>query len=354
PLEAVREVGPGEGEVLIDDAPVRVAGSSGECNAVQVRLARGDRVTLVARDATPDGSEWWSIDPPAGEFRWVSRAALEPLPRTQPAVTPREVEPPAQPRIDTLGVAPIAPVEADSPPRDVPAAFPTTDFAASPPFAAQPAVTAQPSPRTLPPITPLGGDFAQRLTALELALATIVVERPNLWRFESLETEAAALLVASPTEGDRQAVRALAERIDRFGAIGDRYRAGRASAEAVAGGAWRRSSERSAANPMAIAEPDGGVARVPSDVRLTATRTGGNAAEGVLRPVVSQRPGAPKFALVDDRGRVTTLVTPSTGVDLAPLVGRRLSVDGPPGFVPEYNRPHVTAERVTALETYRR
>jgi hypothetical protein len=344
----VREIASGEGEVLRDDTPVRLSGVGGECNAVQVRLDRGDRVRLVARDTTPDGNQWWSIEPPAGEFRWVPREAVE---RTTVAVRPQGVTP--------LGSLDSAGPSTQTVPAAAPlAAFPTTKpFEPFAPYADTGASQPVTSPRALPPVTPIGGDFSQRLTALELALATIVVERPSVWRFEPLEAEAASLLVAAPSEADRQAVRDIADRIDRFATIGDRYRAGRGSTDAVAQSGWRQSGPRPGANGLAIAEPNGGfdgAANLAPDVRRTKATTPNGSAEGVLRPVVSARPGAPTFALVDDRGRVTTLVTPSPGVDLTALVGKRLSIDGAPGFVPEYNRPHMTAERVTPLETFRR
>ena len=72
-------------------------------------------------------------------------------------------------------------------------------------------------------------------------------------------------------------------------------------------------------------------------------------AVGILRPVVSKRPGAPQFALVDDRGQVVTFVTPTPDINLQPYLGRRVGIAGNRGFIPEFNRAHVTAGRVTPL-----
>jgi hypothetical protein len=72
-------------------------------------------------------------------------------------------------------------------------------------------------------------------------------------------------------------------------------------------------------------------------------------AVGILRPVVSRRPGAPQFALVDDRGQVISFVTPSPDVNLQPYLGHRVGITGNRGFIPEFNRAHVTAGRVTPL-----
>ena len=78
-------------------------------------------------------------------------------------------------------------------------------------------------------------------------------------------------------------------------------------------------------------------------------------ATGMLKPVVSQRPKAPKFALVDDQGKVVSFVTPTAKLDLNQYVGRRVGVHGSRGYMPEYRRAHVTAGRVTPLsDTVRR
>jgi hypothetical protein len=73
-------------------------------------------------------------------------------------------------------------------------------------------------------------------------------------------------------------------------------------------------------------------------------------AVGTLKPVVSRREHAPRYALVDDHGDVVTFVTASADMNLQPYVGKRIGVRGSRGFMPEYRRAHVTASRVTPLE----
>ena len=70
---------------------------------------------------------------------------------------------------------------------------------------------------------------------------------------------------------------------------------------------------------------------------------------GTLRPVISRRRDAPRYALVDGEGDVLTFVTPSPGVNLQPYVGQRIAVIGTRGYMPEFKRPHVTAARITPL-----
>jgi hypothetical protein len=59
--------------------------------------------------------------------------------------------------------------------------------------------------------------------------------------------------------------------------------------------------------------------------------------------VVSRRPDAPRWALVDENNNVLAFVAPQTGVNLAPLVGQQVSVRGAKGYMPEYKRPYLVA-----------
>ena len=183
-------------------------------------------------------------------------------------------------------------------------------------------------------------EFDQRLTALELALSTIISEKPNLWRFDTLEAEASSLLMAAPGEKERQVVREVATRIDSFAAIAGRYRETR--------GSFAELDRAKIAPPTQLTK-----AQEPQQTKSEADKLGYDAV-GVLRSVVSQRAEAPKFALVDGKGKVTTFLTPTPDLNLQSLIGKRIGVKGSRGFMPAYKREHLTANRVTALETVRR
>jgi hypothetical protein len=72
-------------------------------------------------------------------------------------------------------------------------------------------------------------------------------------------------------------------------------------------------------------------------------------AVGLLKPVVSRSDHSPHYALVDDKGKVVSFVTPTTDVNLQPYIGRRIGVNGTRGFMPEYRRAHVMANRITPI-----
>lgn len=232
---------------------------------------------------------------------------------------------------------------------------PTTPLAAesrSPPDAATPAryETAAPAatasePAATKPVAsgPAGQpSFEQRLIALELALSTIVVERPNLWQFDRLDSEAAELLTLATNDAQRFAIRDVAARLDNFRRLGAKLRG---SAEDASG--WRSPSQSVAAATPRLA---------PATQPTSTSRPGGHDASGVLRPVVSQRPDAPKYAVIDDEGRIAALVTPTPAIDarLKGMVGQRVGLDGQRGYRTDFRREHVVAERVTPLDTLRR
>lgn len=64
---------------------------------------------------------------------------------------------------------------------------------------------------------------------------------------------------------------------------------------------------------------------------------------GRLATVVSRRPDAPRWALVDEQNNVLVFVAPQTGLDMSPLVGQQVTVRGARGYMPEYKRPYLVA-----------
>jgi hypothetical protein len=244
-----------------------------------------------------------------------------------------------------------------SPPTDA-APIPITEAATPARYEmAPPAVTPAPvePATTMPATTPLPTtttgqpSFEQRLIALELALSTIVVERPSFWRFERLDSEATELLTLASNDAQRNAVRDTAARIDNFRRLGAQLRnEAQLRNGAEDAGGWRSPTSQAVAQSTP---------RLAPPTQLTSTRdASGHDASGVLRPVVSQRPDAPKYAVIDDAGRIAALVTPTPELDtrLKGMVGQRVGLDGQRGYRTDLRREHVVAECVTPLDTLRR
>jgi hypothetical protein len=175
-------------------------------------------------------------------------------------------------------------------------------------------------------------DLLRQLTDIELRLSRIVAEPPATWQIEPLRQEGLQLLAGASDQANRAAIGATLAKLDRFAAIARQYQ-------------QRGQVAASASQPPITPIPYGSA---PDTRHLTPT-TSQYDAVGILRPVVSKRAGAPQFALVDDRGQVISFVTPTPDVNLQPYLGTRIGVTGSRGYIPEFQRAHVTAGRVSPL-----
>jgi uncharacterized protein YraI len=360
----------GLAKVTKDNAASRVGSRlSSHRDVVQVRLRKGETVKILGKD--DQGSEtWYKIAPPAGEFRWVAANCLafaesgdaggssagsvtrashdEPAGASlgtkssdlmaPPLVSAADLAPPSvmPSSATTSGIATSIASTTSSPTAKVATALPA---ATAPTAAASKADAASPKADITPIVSPTAPspETAQQLGELELRLSRMVAEPPATWNIDALQQSAEQLLSKADTVADREAVKATLAKIDRFGAIQRR-------SAAVGGGTATGNISPATITPLP------GVGQTGS----TAASASGGAvgqfdAVGVLRPVVSKRPGAPQFALVDDRGQVVTFVTPTPDINLQPYLGRRIGVVGSRGYIPEFHRAHVTAGRVTPL-----
>jgi hypothetical protein len=211
------------------------------------------------------------------------------------------------------------------------------------------------------------GPLDPRVAEMQIRLSQIVIGAPTSWQFSALREETAAMLAGEQSPECREQLRDLLERIATFETVQARYRTQSAGGPGVASTAV--AATNSAAAPgSALGTSDGSevLARIRADlgrengVTPTPGTAAGSAAApatealydavGTLKPVVSKRPNAPQFALIDDHGDVVTFVTAAPDVNLRAYVGQRIGVRGSRGFMPEYRRAHVVASRVTTLE----
>jgi hypothetical protein len=183
----------------------------------------------------------------------------------------------------------------------------------------------------------------RQLTEIEMRLSRMASASPHLWNTERLERDTEQLLSQAQSDADRNAIKVTMSKIDQFDALGRRYQGGAGSGD-----------PRTTRAVVGLSEA-GTVAAAPNYASQSAPVVAGPGeagrydAVGILRPVISKRPGAPQFALVDERGQVVTFVTPTPDVNLQTYLGRRVGIAGNRGFMPEFNRAHVTAGRVTPL-----
>jgi hypothetical protein len=350
-------------EAVRGQVPVRVGSHPAAArDVVQVELEDGERVQVL-ETVSLDGEFWHKIAPPSGEFRWIHEAQVAGPGGSRTTST-------AATHDGTESGLP-EPV-AESPATDGPGYRIARHSAAAVPAGPKSnAPAGRVAPRTLADATSSGtgqdADAAIITSAeIELELATIVAEDSRLWQFANLKRLCEDLLTSSiPTER-RQDLEALLEKIARFERIRDRKLAilgvppASAGTEAnslatrneVADAApvsWRAIRAEDGQPPGDPISAVGDVVRIPDQSVESAEEPGRYDGIGTLRPVVSRRREAPRFALVDPEGDVVTFITPSPGVNLQPYVGQRIGVVGTRGYMPEFKRTHVTAARVTPL-----
>lgn len=378
-------------EVNKDDVASRIGSRLGnQRNAVQVRLKKGEVVQIIGEDSV-DGKTWYKVAPPSGEFRWIhasnvervtvtpsaarqpivtvplAQAAAGPPDSTKPADTAVTLAADSQPQTEADWRA--APIDSVKEPKDANASKPAsaprdnqpaggaTADAASPPVPTSTSASSSPATVVTPPAAPAvassqtattltpSDDLARRLTDVELRLSRIVAEPPVTWQIDPLRQESQQLLTGASDPAERAAIKAALAKLDRFAAIARQYQQQAAFSTPMS-------------QPPITPIQHGGQPQADSRDR-TAGIAGGRVpvtaesqnydAVGILRPVVSKRPGAPQFALVDDRGQVISFVTPTPDVNLQPYLGHRIGVTGSRGYIPEFQRAHVTAGRVSPL-----
>ncbi len=332
-------------------------------NAIQVQLKKGEAVEVLDK-FEQDGKTWCKIAPPAGEFRWVHATSVqrvgpiaqvveEPKDETEVVTVSATTEtPPEAPKTTQLEAPPLvteppapmpgeqwrSPGASPSPATAAPtesAPQPITPVAAAAPQPAA-AATLPPPAVTAPVAEAPAGDLQRQLTEIEVRLSRMAAASPHLWNTERLERDTEQLLAQAQSDADRNAIKVTMAKIDQFDTLGRRYQGGAQTAAGLS------EAGAMAATPNSYSPPNAPIGGAPGEA-------GRYDAVGILRPVISKRPGAPQFALVDERGQVVTFVTPTPDVNLQPYLGRRVGIAGNRGFMPEFNRAHVTAGRVTPL-----
>ena len=348
--------------IVVTDATVARVGSqlNDLRHVTQVALEAGERVTIIERVRIAEGrhaGDWLRIEPPAGEFRWAWGGDLA-LPLALA---------PAAPLTDQLpGGGLAAAGEAIEAIRDAGDAVTQTvaefDAAhAAPPPEEKPSgmsrllagwlprgtnVFDRATPATPPPAVSAGAAAASgdELADIDLALSLAVTGPSETWNLAPLRERLRLASTRATAQGDRTRAQAIDARLSRFEAIQGRQQSLAANPAADAeplrlGGMWSSLSSLGT-RPVRPGVLPGGR---PAGGQPTWTPPDQMEASGRLATVISRRPEAPRWAVVDESNNVLAFVTPQPGVNLGPLVGQQVSVRGARGYMPEYKRPYLVA-----------
>lgn len=174
------------------------------------------------------------------------------------------------------------------------------------------------------------------LEEIDLALSRMVTEEPQRWKLQPLKLRAEEILSQASTAVERGRARLLVGRIERFEDVQVRAKALSSAQVSIEARRGRVEQVREArrATPTATAE-------------LASSRYDG---VGKLAQIESNKPGGASYALVDSAGRVRSYVTPAPGVNLRNYLGHSVGISGTQGYLPDADRHHVTARRVTVLD----
>ncbi|MEI8227541.1 MAG: hypothetical protein WCH77_04690 [Planctomycetota bacterium] len=356
------------GVIVADGAVSRIGSQLNDLRHVaQVSLEAGERVEVIDQVRIAAGRHaglWARIEPPAGEFRWARLADLELSPELA-ALVP-------QPGIAAERATGASAAEAAVAIKEAGEAIALAVNEAR--EAAVPEPTAAIDPPTLEPVPlskrlfsgwlPMGTgvfDAAPRpgpvaatsggaagvtdeLADIDLALSLAVAGPNEQWNLVQLRERLRLAAAQTNTQSERLRAEAIDARLTRFEAIQNRQQALAVNVPADPsplrlGSMWS-SLSGVGSRPIRPGVFPGGV---PADGQPTWTPPNVMETTGRLATVVSRRPDAPRWAIVDDNNSVLAFVAPQTGVNLAPLVGQQVSVRGAQGYMPEYKRPYLVA-----------
>jgi hypothetical protein len=355
-------VGPGRttGVVVTDNAVARVGSQLNDLRHVtQLALEAGERITILEHVRIPDGrhaGDWVRIEPPSGEFRWARAEDLGLPPELAPVPDPAAVADAAG--LAAAGAAVEALRDAGTAVTQAVAEFDAaTETAAPPPAGGMTRLLSgwlprgtnvfdRATPAAPPPAVSAGAAAASgdELADIDLALSLAVTGQSESWNLAPLRERLRLAATRATSQADRSRAQAIDARLARFESIQSQQKGLQVAAAAQPeplrlGGMWSSLSTLGS-RPVRPGVLPGGQ---PAGGQPTWTPPDQMETTGRLATVISRRPDAPRWAVVDNANNVIAFVTPQPGVDLGPLVGQQVSVRGARGYMPEYKRPYLVA-----------
>jgi uncharacterized protein YgiM (DUF1202 family) len=278
-------------------------------DVIQVRLHKGETVEVLESPKSGgrgNESVWYKIAPPSGEFRWISSKYLD-----------------ADYTVD--GTRNTRSRQRDSDGRGEGGRD-------------RQRVGESLEERSAQSKAMTSEEFQAELKRIELDLSIMVIDDPTTWSFYELKERTNTLIDQAQTAVERGNARLMAGKIAKFDDIKRRQ-------EAVL--AMRDRTDRSSRlwaklRPGELENEAKSTSKFEMDGRYDGT--------GQLTQVVSPKPGAPRYALMDESGSVRYYITPAPGVNLQNYVGRDVGITGTRGYMPEQRASHITARHITPLE----
>ncbi len=352
--------------VLTDKAACRVGSNVSELRDVtQVKLDRGEEVEVLdaVRLGDGDSAEFWcKITPPSGEFRWAHEDDIS---REPPTLADESLDP--APRADRWGswVRSRRTGEEGLTSSTWPAdGYRQKGAAVTGGEIALVAGSRDESERSGTSSVAVGSDrltgngsteslnlevnpaLTTELDAINLDVTKIVVDEPAKWQLDEVRRRSNAVLSRAHTALERGKVHLLLSRIEKFEEIRQRS-LGLVPAPATT--PFTAAVPSPAATTQPVTLPIGRNIG-PLSAPTLPTDAGRYDGVGKLTRVISQRPNAPRFALVNPQNDVVAFVSPAPGVNLQSFEGQFVGITGQRGYMPELKKAHVTALCVAPVQ----
>jgi hypothetical protein len=344
PARYVEKMDADRGTITTDRVAVRVGSFESDIREVfQRTLAQGDEIRIVGQKMLPPDSGngpaelWYRVEPPRGEWRWVMGQAVAPPPRSErnPGGDPfaaqeyshraQRTSPPSPDRANDVA-------QFDSPlPNSAARGYLDDRTADAPPVANRPLVRKQGKDARRQARRRQDG-ILEELDRLDARFRSIL-DRPSLeWDFSQLEVDYEALRSETDNDNIRQMIAARLNRIAHFGKV--------------------RADEEDIARIKAETEKrDAELADVQrrQEAQLATLRQPRYDGVGIVERSALTRRGSPRYALLNQSGRVLAYLVPAPGVNLEGWVGRAAGITGSRVHHPELKSDLITVNRLTPV-----
>ncbi|MGL4595365.1 MAG: SH3 domain-containing protein [Thermoguttaceae bacterium] len=362
------------GHVSADGLAARIGSElSSECETVQVRLKKGEKVRILDQKETPENPAspvWFKIAPPSGEFRWVPRSSLSPVSLninstlTRKSAASNHI---LQTRYDDNESAgptsppPIRPVQRKLRPEQngelTSTKAETIDDASKVAYAVR-------SEITLPNSKPVD-QFEKALQELHHETQLAMMQPTEDWVFATLIQHGNRLIEQARTPQEIEKVYHLVESLERTRSVRQTITMRRQfKTDALLPPPLNPLPAPNLSTGISYSGNSGAPAPLPPANRMTtanfrAEKSEGDAIRnqqvgnsdifGKLGAFENPPPGHPPYGIVNDRNEIICLITPVTGLDLTPYIGELIGINGVFGV---YKKPgkadkrHITAQVV--------
>ena len=286
-------------------------------DVIQIRLHEGEvveplssSILKASQTVSQTSPKWTKIAPPSGEFRWVHGKFID---RNYATSGIRKAP---------AGNSPL---------------IQQPEHEARRNQQSQETQTVAARKVTLPAIS--SEDFQKRLDDVDLELSVMVAEEPTVWQFDELALEAESLLNRAETALERGRARIMLSKINRYTNIKQRHNA--------VNTIWADTQKQNHQLADLRNQHETNRPRLSEENPSIEGRFDG---QGRLMRIVSPKPGAPRYALVNESGGIQCYVTPAPGVNLRHYEQRLITVNGPRGYVPEKRAQHIMAKHVNLVD----